>query len=97
MQNNNQIKLITVPRIHNSPICQVLAISSLLAVTFKGHNAPPFQVKHKHDWILLSGTQVRRCLTQVFSRSRLEGAGYTFHTFRHSAATFAFRDKLFNP
>ena len=64
MQNNNQIKLITVPRIRNSPICLVRTISNLLALTPKGQNARLFQGKYNDDWIALGlDTWVRRHLS----------------------------------
>ena len=60
MQNYNQVRLITVPKI---PICPDCAISNLLALTNKGHNLPLFQVRYHHDCIPLTDTQVRRHLT----------------------------------
>ena len=94
MQNNNQIKLITVPRISNSSICPVRATSNLLTLTPIGRNAPLFQIKYNHQWIPLTDTRVRRHLAQVLSRVNLAGAGYTFHTFRRSGATFPFNNNV---
>ena len=48
MQNNNQIKLIFVPRIAGSLLCPVRAISNLLALTPKGANLPLFQYKQNY-------------------------------------------------
>ena len=45
MQKNNQVKLISVPRLQKSPICPVRALSNALALTPKGSNFPLFQVK----------------------------------------------------
>ena len=94
MQNNNQIKLITVPRILNSPICPVRAVSNLLTLTTRGPNLPLFQVKYNQEWVSLTDTRVRRHFTQILSRLNLAGAGYTFHTFRRSGATFAFNNNV---
>ena len=94
MQNNNQIKFITVPRILNSPICPVRAISNLLALTPRGPNLPLFQVKYNQEWVPLTDTRVRRHFAQVLSRLNLAGPGYTFHTFRRSGAAFAFNNNV---
>ena len=94
MQNNNQIKLITVPRILNSPICPVRAVSNLLTLTPRGPNAPLFQVEYNQEWVPLTDTRVKRHFTQILSRLNLAGAGYTFHTFRRSGATFAFNNNV---
>ena len=94
MQNNNQIKLITVPRILNSPICPVHAVSNLLTLTPRGPNLPLVQVKYNQEWVPLTDTWVRRHFTQILSRLNLAGAGYTFHTFQHSGATFAFNNNV---
>ena len=94
MQNHNQIKLITVPRILNSPIRPVRAISNLLALTPKGPNLPLFQVKYNQEWVPLTDTRVRRHFAQVLSRLNLAGAGYTFHIFRRSGATFVFNNNV---
>ena len=94
MQTNNQIKLITVPRILNSPICPVRAVSNLLTLTPRGPNLPLFQVKYNQEWVPLTDTRVRRHFAQILSRLNLAGAGYTFHTFRRSGATFAFNNNV---
>ena len=54
MQNNNQIKLLTVPRIPNSTICPARAISNLLALTPRGPNLPLFHVKYNQEWVPLT-------------------------------------------
>ena len=85
MQNNNQVKLISVPRI--------AAISNLLAFTPKGSNLPLFQYKQNSNWVPLTDTKVRRHFSLILSRLDLHGFGYT-HTFRHSGATFAFNNNV---
>ena len=45
MQSNDQVKLITVPRILNSSLCPVSALKNLLLLTPKGANLPLFQIK----------------------------------------------------
>ena len=58
MQNNNQIKLLTVPRIYNFPICPVCPISNLVALTLMGASAPLFRIKYQQEWIPLTDTML---------------------------------------
>ena len=60
MQKNNQVKLISIPRLLKSPICPVCVLSNVLALTPKGSNSPLFQVKSYSDWVPLTDTKVRR-------------------------------------
>ena len=94
MQNNNQVKLISVPRIAGSPLCPVRAISNLLTLTPKGSNLPLFQYKQNSIWTPLTDTKVRRHFSLILSRLGLQGSGYTLHTFRRSGATFAFNNNV---
>ena len=94
MQGKNDIKLITVPRIYNSILGPVTALSNLLALTPKGSNLPLFQVKVNQTWVPLTDSKVRRHLSLLLTKLKLENAGYTFHTFRCSGATFAFNDNV---
>ena len=93
MQSNNDIKLITVPRISNSILCPVTALPNLLALTPKGSNLPLFQIKVNQTWVPLTDTKVRRHFSLILSKLNL-GPGYTFHTFRRSGATFAFNNNV---
>ena len=45
MHKNNQVKLISVPRLLESPICPVRALSNALALTPKGSNFRSGQVR----------------------------------------------------
>ena len=56
MQNNDQVKLITVPRIPNSSLCPVVALSNLLALIPKGANNPLFQIKVALEWVPLTAS-----------------------------------------
>ena len=60
MQNYNQVKVISVPRIAGSALCPVSAISNLLALTPKGSNLPLFQYKQNSNLVPLTDTKVRR-------------------------------------
>ena len=82
MQNNNQVKLISVTRIPGSPLCPVRVISNLLSLSPKGSNLPLFQYKLNSSWTPLTDTKVRRHFSLILSRLGLQGTGYTLHTFR---------------
>ena len=94
MQNNNEVKLISVNRIAGSPLCPVCAIPNLLALSPKGSNLPLFQFKQNSNWVPLTDIKVRRHFSSILSRLDLDGSGYTLHTFRRSDATFAFNDNV---
>ena len=91
MQNNNQVKLITVPKIPNSSLCPVLALSNLLLLTPKGANLLLFQGKVVQEWV---PSRVRRHFDILLSRLRLNNTGYTPHAFRCSGAMFAFNNEI---
>ena len=94
MQNNNDIKLINIPRIPNFTICPVMALSNLLAITPKGSNLPLFQYKLSGTWVPLTDNRVRRHFALILAKLNLADSGFTFHTFRHSGATFAFNNDV---
>ena len=94
MQTNNQIKLITVPRIPNSSICPVVAIKNLLDLTPRGANLPLFQFKVAQTWVPLTDNRVRRHLAMILAKLRLNQSGFTFHTFRRSGTAFAFNNDV---
>ena len=65
MQKNNQVKLISVPRLQKSPTCPVRALSNAVALTPKGSNLPLFQVKSDSNWVPLTDTKVKRHFTLI--------------------------------
>ena len=71
MQKNNQVKLISVPRLQKSPICPVRALSNALALTPKGSNLPLFQVKSDSDWAPLIDTKARTHFNLILSGGNL--------------------------
>ena len=77
-----------------SILCPVTALSNLLALTPKGSNNPLFQIKVHQTWVPLTDSKVRRHLALLLSKLKLGDAGYTFHTFRRSGATFAFNNNV---
>ena len=94
MQSNDQVKLITVPRIENSTLCPVLALRNLLMLTPKGANLPSFQIKVAREWVPLTDSRVRRHFDIILTRLQLKNTGYTPHAFRRSGATFAFNNNV---
>ena len=91
---NNQVKLLSVPRTAGSPLCPVRAISNFLALTPKGSNLSSFLYNQNSSWVPLTDTKVRRHFSLILSRLHLDGTGYTPHTFRRSGATFAFSNNV---
>ena len=94
MQSNNDIKLITIPRIPNSTICPVMALSNLLAITPKGSNLPLFQFKVFGTWVPLTDNRVRCHFTLILAKLDLAYSGFTSHTFQRSGSTFAFNNDV---
>ena len=81
-------------RIPNLILCPVTALSNLPALTPKGSNYPLFRVKLHQTWVPLTDSKVRHHLSLLLSKLNLGDAGYTFHTFRCSGATFAFNNNV---
>ena len=94
MQNNDQVKLITVPRIPGSTLCPVSALNNLLSIIPKGANLPLFQIKVAQEWVPLTDSRVRRHFDIILARLQLKNTGYTPHAFRRSGATFAFNNNV---
>ena len=94
LQYAKDVKLITVPAITGSPLVPVSAISNLLLLTPRGSNVPLFQYKVSNNWVPLTDARVRRHLNLILERLGLANAGFTFHSFRRSGATFAFNNDV---
>ena len=94
MQNNNQVKLITVPKIPNSSLCPVLALSNLLLLTPNVANLPLVQSKVAQEWVPLTDSRVRRHFDIIFSRFHLNNTDYTLDAFWRSGASFAFNNEV---
>ena len=94
MPKNDQVKLITVPKIPNFSLCPVSALSNLLLLTSRRANLPLFQIKVAQEWVPLTDSRVRRHFDIILSRLHLKITCYTPHAFRHSGATFAFNNEL---
>ena len=77
-----------------SPLCPVTAISNLLLLTPRAPNLPLFQYKVADSWVPLTDARVRRHLNLTLDRLGLADAGFTFHSFRRSGATFAFNNDV---
>ena len=93
MQLNNQVKLITIPKLNND-ICPVSALRDVLALTPGGSNTPLFQFKEQGVWVPMTDTRVRRHLKSVLQNLNFDTSTLTFHSFRRSGATFAFQNNV---
>ena len=93
MQLNNQIKLITIPKLNND-LCPVSALRDVLTLVPQGRNVPLFQYKLGSDWIPMTDTRVRRHLHALLRTLNLQESALTFHSLRRSGATFAFHHNV---
>ena len=93
MQNKDQIKLITIPKLNNL-LCPVGALQEVLRLVPRRKNAPLFQILDNSAWIPLTDTRVRRHLHSILTVLGMQASGFTFHSFRRSGATFAFQNNV---
>ena len=93
LQFNNQIRLITLPRLNNV-ICPYTAIQQCVALVPGDKNSPLLQFKNKESWSPLTDTQVRRHLRNILQLLNKPKNLVTFHSFRRSGATFAFNHNV---
>ena len=89
LQMNNSVRLIKVSYLASAPICPVSALKTL-SLTPKGPNKPLFQVKYREQWVPLSDTRLRKHFSIILARLQLHQSNISFHSLRHSGATWAF-------
>ena len=94
IRTNNQIKLITIPRIPNSTVCPVAVIMTVLDLTSRGSNLPLFQVKVAQEWLPFTNNRISCHFALILDKLNLKEAGFTFHIFHHSGVTFALNNDV---
>ena len=94
MQNNDQMKLITLPKIPYSRLCPVSALSNLPLLTSKGVNLRLFQIKVAQELVPLTDSRVRRHFDIILSRLHLKNSGYAPYAYQRSGAMFAFNNEV---
>ena len=94
LQSKNQVRLLKIPLLTNSPLCPVAALKNLLLITPAGDNNPLFQIKYKQKWVPLTDSRLRRALASILLSLQLQNSKITFHSFRRSGATLAFNSSV---
>ena len=57
-------------------------------------NDPLFQYKVNSVWITLTDTRIRKCLSKINVKMGLPKNYFTFHAFRRSGATLAYKSQV---
>ena len=94
LQSKNQVRLLKIPSLTNSPLCPVSALKTLLLITPHGDNNPLFQIKYKQKWVPVTDSRLRRALAAILLSLQLHNSKLTFHSFRRSGATLAFNSSV---
>ena len=94
LQIKNQLRLIKIPFLKDSPVCPVTALQILLRLTPGAKNHPLFQIKLHGRWVPLTDTRVRKHLKRILTKLRCQKSNITFHSFRRSGATLAFNSNV---
>ena len=90
LQFRDKIHTLTLPRLKGSPLCPVKALQKALAVYTPSYNDPLFQI-FSGGWKVVTDSRIRKVLAKLNQKMGLEKNHYTFHAFRCSGATLAFR------
>ena len=81
LQSKNQVRLLKIPSLANSPLCPVAALKTLLLITPSGDKKPLFQIKYKQKWVHLTDSRLRRALSSILLSLHLHNSKITFHSF----------------
>ena len=79
LQNADDVKLLTVPKITGFPLCPASAISNLLQLTPRVRTFLLFYIILTRNRVPLTDARVRKHLSLILSRLGLADAGFTFH------------------
>ena len=90
LQNRDQVRLITLPKLGASVLCPYKALQALYKLYNPGDNDPLFQCKTTRGFQVMTDSRVRKTLANVFNRMQLPKGYFTFHSFRRSGASAAF-------
>ena len=90
-QFRDKIQTITLPRLKHSILCPVRALKSALAMYNPSPHEPLFQIYSSGRWAVLTDSRIRKVLSKLNSKLGFPKNKFTFHTFRRSGATLAYR------
>ena len=94
LQFRNKIKVIKIPSLGNSSICPVAALKAMLKLYKGSSNSPLFQIKYFGRWVPLTDTRLRKALAKMINHLGWASKNLTFHSLRHSGATWAFNSNI---
>ena len=65
-----------------------------MALYSPSSNDPLFQHKASSGWVVLTDTRIRICLSKINVKMGLPKNYFTFHAFRRSVATLAYKSQV---
>ena len=90
IQNRDQVRLITLPKLGASVLCPYKALKAVFKLYNPGHNDPLFQCTTNKGFQVMTDARVRKSLANILKRMHLPKGYFTFHSFRRSGASAAF-------
>ena len=91
IQMRDQVKLITLPKLQMCEICPYRALKVIFRLYSPGGMEPLFQCNTAYGWQVITDSRVRKSLSTSNRMMGLRKGFYTFHAFRCSGATLAYR------
>ena len=91
LQFNDQVKVITLPRLKSLSICPYAALKQVFRLYAPSGNQPLFQCLTHHGYQVATDSKVRKTLASINLALHLPKNFYTFHAFRRSGATLAYK------
>ena len=94
LQFRNKIRIIKIPALGSSVICPVATLKAILKLYLGSPNSPLFQIKCYGQWIPLTDTRLRKCLSKIIFSLGWTHKNLTFHSLRRSGATWVFNSNI---
>ena len=94
VQFRDKVKVLTIPSLCSSSLCPVAALKAMLKLYQGGKNSPLFQTKCFGNWVPLTDTRLRKFLSKISKILGWQKKNITFHSFRHSGNTLAFKSNI---
>ena len=94
IQLRDRVHPITLPRVRGSKLCPFSACTQAMALYSPDSNDPLFQYKINSAWVVLTDTRIRKCLSKINAKMGLPKNYFTFHAFRRSGATLAYKSQV---
>ena len=91
LQNNDQVRVITLPRLKGQIICPYEALKQVFRLYAPSGNQPLFQYLVHQGYQVATDSKVRKTLAAINLALNLPKKFYTFHAFRRSGATLAYK------